>query len=96
MRVRVRVRVCVCVCVLGGGLECVAHVPAVRAFVGHTLSRGAPASMHARCVQSMPAEEIDDCVRALTGEPLNEDALLGHEFVGALEVAQDLLGFEDY
>ena len=47
-------------------------------------------------VQAMPTEEIDDCLRALTGEPLNEDKLCGHEFVGAQEVAQELLGFEDY
>ena len=44
----------------------------------------------------MPSEEIDDCLRALTGEPLQEDKLCGHEFVGSQEIAQDLLGFEDY
>jgi hypothetical protein len=44
----------------------------------------------------MSPEEVDDCLRALTGEALNPDKLNGNEFVGAAEVAQDLLGFEDY
>lgn len=46
--------------------------------------------------EAMSPEEVDDCLRALTGEALNPDKLNGNEFVGAAEVAQDLLGFEDY
>jgi len=40
-------------------------------------------------------EELDEYLLSLTGEPLDEFALLGSEHVGAKEITQDLLGFEE-
>jgi hypothetical protein len=45
--------------------------------------------------EAFSGAELEDCLRALTGEPLDEFALLGKDVVGAQDVTQDLLGFEE-